>query len=54
MPGACLKIQLNFDTIYPDIELDPTGKGLSPTRPPFTSEASLKSRLLPVLLTNWL
>ena len=37
MPAVCLRIQLNPDIIYLDIEV--TGKGLSPTRLPFTADA---------------
>ena len=33
---------------------EPPGKPISPTRPPFNSDATWKPRLLPVLLTNWL
>ena len=53
-PPGRLRIQLNSDTIYLKIESHSTGKGLSPTRPTSTSDTSCKSRLLPVLLTNWL
>lgn len=41
-------------TIYPEISSDSTGWGLSPTRLPFTSDASNNLGLLPMLLTNWL
>ena len=37
MPAVCLRIQLNSDIIY--LEIDITGKGLSPTRLPFTTDA---------------
>ena len=43
MPAGCLRIQLNSDTIYPEIDFDSAGKGLSPTRPPFTSKVTSPS-----------
>ena len=34
------QIQFNSDTTYPEIESDPTGEGLSPTRrPPFRCQS---------------
>ena len=39
VPAEYLKIQLNSDAIYIEIELDSTGNRLSPTRPPSTVEA---------------
>ena len=49
----CPIIQLNSGTIYLGIALDSTGKELSPIRPPSTSDANCKPRLLPVLLTGY-
>lgn len=39
MPAACLRIQLNSDTIYGKIEFDSTSKGLSPTTPLFKHQS---------------
>lgn len=36
----CLRIQFDSNTTYPEIQLDFTGKGLSPTRLPSPLEAS--------------
>lgn len=41
-------------TLYPEIATDSTGCGLGPTRLPSTSDVSFKSRLLPVLLTDYI
>ena len=49
----CPIIQLNFGTIYLGIALDSAGKELSPIRPPSSSDANCKPRLLPVLLTGY-
>ena len=49
----CPTIQLNSGTIYLGIALDSTGKEISPIRPPSTSDANCKPRLLPVLLTGY-
>ena len=49
----CPIIQLNSGTIYLGIALDSTGKELSPIRPPSTSDANCKPRLLLVLLTGY-
>ena len=53
MPAGCLRSQPNSDTVYLEGESDLTGKGLSPVRPPSTADTSCKSRLLPVLLTDY-
>ena len=52
VPAECLRIQLSSDALYPEIESDCRGKGLSPTRLQSPSDASHKSMLLPVLLTD--
>lgn len=46
--------QLKADTIYPEMASGPTGSGLSPTRPPPSSDTSPKFRLFLVLLIHWL
>ena len=51
IPTEYLKIQLNSDAVYIEIESDSTGKRLSPTRPPSAVEANHKPRS-PVLLTK--
>lgn len=45
-PPVSLGFQPNSDTIYQEIKSDPTGKGLSPTKPLSASDASHKPRLL--------
>ena len=55
-------VQLHSDTTYPEIALDPTGKGAQFHRtvlcscpsPPPSSDANHKPSLSPVLLTNGL
>lgn len=51
-----VRIQLNSDTIYPELASDSTGNEQSPTRlPPLqTPVTSGKPRSYPVLLTNLL
>ena len=53
-PGEYPTIQLKSDSIYLETATDATGSGLSPTRLPPSSDANHKSRLLPMLLTDWL
>ena len=48
-PAGCPTIQLNSDTVYTKIALDPTVHGFIPT-----SDASSRSTLSPGLLTNQL
>lgn len=55
IPARDLSIQLILeDTVYPEMALNSTDKGLSPTKIPSTSDARRKSRLLPLLQINWL
>ena len=54
VPARCPGVQHSSDTTYPEIESDSMGKGLSPTRPPSTSDVGHKPGLLPVLLINLL
>lgn len=54
MPARCLRIQLNSDTFYLEIESDSRGKEFSSTGQPSTLDASHKPRLLSVHLTNLL
>ena len=54
-PAECPIVQLNSDTVYPEIASDPTGEGFNPIRlfsEPSTSDAAAKPRLSPVLLTH--
>lgn len=53
-PAGCPIVQLNSDTISPEIVSDSTDWRLSPTKLSSASDDSCKSRLLPVLLTHWL
>ena len=48
---GCPSSQRSSDTMSLEIDSDPTGQGLGPGRPSPTSDASLRSRLSPVLLT---
>lgn len=50
----CPIIHSLLTTVYSDIAWDPTDWKLSPTRLPFASDASSKSRLSSVLLIGWL
>ena len=52
MPARCLRIQLNSDTFYLEIESDSRGKEFSSTGQPSTLDASHKPRLLSGHLTN--
>lgn len=45
-PAACPAVQLNSDTVYPEVASDPTGEGISPTRPPQPITHQSKPRLL--------
>lgn len=54
MPAEYPQMQLNYDTIYMEVESDSTGKGLSPTRLPSTSDGGHMPRLITVLLMDWL
>lgn len=51
--SGCLRVQLNSDTVCPEVGSDSTGKGLSPTRPPSASKSRHLPRSSPVLLTSW-
>lgn len=48
-PAGCPTGQLSSDPM----DSDSAGKELSPIRPPNTADTNHKSRLLPVLLTDW-
>ena len=56
--AGCLKVQLNSDTIYLETASDPTGLGLSPTRPlpPYPCQLQLPTAglLSPELLADQL
>ena len=48
-PAGYVRSQLIPNTLYWERASESTGKGLEPTNPPSTSDASHKPRLLPVL-----
>ena len=51
-PARCPRVQLNSDTICLEGVCDPTGQGLSLTRPPALQAPIASSRLSAVLLTT--